>query len=108
MNNRMNNLLTRSKEYPKFVRTKACLVCKAEKVDAHHMEEVGMGNNSKKPSLRHFSCVPLCSEHHSIYHSKGIAWFQKEFRVNLYREALSLLVEFGSGTETPFHHDRRV
>ncbi len=105
------DLLSQSKEYLDFIRVKPCLICGVYGVDAHHMEEIGTGNNSKKLSFRHFSAIPLCRVHHTLYHSPGITTFEVQFappgkRLHLYREALSLFLEWQSGISNPFHNDK--
>ena len=99
-----NDLLARSVDYPAFIRGKPCLVCGVDGVDAHHLEAVGMGNNRKRESYRHLTCVPLCREHHGEVHAIGLSMLGKD--VNPYREALPLLIEFLTGTPAPFHNDQ--
>lgn len=106
----MTDLLSQSKEYLAFIRTKDCLVC-GKPGEPDHLEEIGMGNNRKKSSYRHFSAVPLCRRHHDQRHQLNLTEFYQNYNDHslvLYREALSLFIEFLTGISTPFHNDRRV
>ena len=107
----MIDLLPRSLPYLEFIRGKPCLVCGKSGVDAHHLERVGAGNSRKRPSYRHFSTIALCRIHHTEIHQLGTSGFltkygQPGLRFDLYREALSLVIEFFSGQEQPFFRDK--
>jgi len=108
----MTDLLPVSLHYVDFIRGKPCLVC-GKPGEPDHLEEVGMGNNRKKPSMRHFSCVSLCRVHHSARHQLGLVEFQTKYAppgttLNLYREALASLLGYLSGIPRPFHNDRQI
>lgn len=107
----MSDLLAKSLEYAAFIRLKPCLVCGSEKVDAHHMVLIGRGK-SNAPSYKHFSTVPLCREHHTLWHSPGRKDFEIQFappgkpRLNLFKEALAFFIEWQTGTPQPWFRDK--
>ena len=70
------------------------------------MVAIGMGGNRKKESLRHYSCVNFCRLHHILYHQKGREWFEAEFNIEIWKHVASLILEFISGIEAPFHNDK--
>ena len=98
-----------------FVRSKPCSVkspdCKGP-IIAHHMVPVGSGNNRKRASYRHLSAIPLCDEfHHTHFHNMTYEEFQTEFstpgkRVDLFKIALSLMIEDIFGRSEPFFNDQ--
>ena len=97
-----------------FTRDHDCSVKSADcfgRVQAHHMVAVGSGNNRLKPSLRHFTAVPLCVKHHAEYHNRGYSGFQTEFsapgeRIDLFKLALSLTIEDLFNAPQPFFRDK--
>lgn len=36
-----------------------------EKAEPHHLMKIGMGNNRKNPTVRHYTAIPLCRQHHT-------------------------------------------
>ena len=75
-----------SLEYLDHIRSLPCLGpveegsyrgCKRE-AEPHHLRAVGMGNNRKKPSVQHYTAIPLCREHH--LHIKALGWRECELR----------------------------
>jgi len=77
----------------------------------HHLQAVGTGNNRKKPSLRHFTVVPLCAFHHEKYHSLGYSGFQTKFsakgeRIDLFKIALSLTLADIFDRNQPYYDDK--
>ena len=70
---------------------RGCLVCGILAVDLDHLEAIGMGGNRKKPSLKHYTCVPLCRLHHTERHHIGIPRFEDKYKINLWKEAFRLL-----------------
>jgi len=107
----MTDLLANSRDYLDFIRTKPCLVCGSETVDAHHLVIMGRGKSARS-SYRHFSAVPLCREHHTLWHSPGNDDFEIKFappgkpRLNLFKEALAFFIEWQTGVEQPFFRDK--
>jgi len=80
-----------SLKYLDYIRGCTCLVCFAPSPDPDHLEAIGMGGNRKKPTLKHFSCIPLCRKHHTERHSLGIFRFEDKYKINLWKEAFRLL-----------------
>ena len=55
-----------------------CLVC-GKKADLHHCDAVGMGyNRETKPQIGAM-VMPLCREHHTVYHAYGATEFEKRY-----------------------------
>ena len=81
-------------EYIKWIKGKECLICWKPNPDPDHLEAIGLGGNRKKPTLKHFSCIPLCRIHHSERHSTGNTDFQKKYGINLWKEAFKLFREY--------------
>ena len=84
----------KSLEYIDYIRDQECLVCFKSFVDPDHLEAIGMGGNRKKPSLKHYSCIPLCRIHHTERHSLGLPRFEKKYKINLWKEAFRILRKF--------------
>lgn len=78
----------KNKRYEAYVRGLKCLVCDSEEPDPHHVYR--RGND--------YSCVPLCREHHSIFHSRGRDFFEREFNLDLDHEIINLMSEFIDGS----------
>ena len=84
-----------SLEYVGWIKSdKECLICFAPNPDPDHLEAIGMGGNRKKPTLKHYTCIPLCRLHHSERHSIGNTEFEAKYKVNLWKEAFKLLREY--------------
>ena len=85
-----------TKDYIKFIKSHFCLICAKSPVDADHLETIGMGNNrnSKSSSLKNYSCIPLCREHHSERHNIGSHKFEHKHSINLYKEAFNLIRKY--------------
>ena len=49
---------------------KKCAVC-GRHADLHHVDAVGMGNDRNKVNHIGRKCLPLCREHHSLWHQMG-------------------------------------
>ena len=80
-----------SLDYLEYIKTKPCLVC-SKKAEPHHLLNIGMGRDRKKPLREHYTAIPLCRADHIEIHSIGI----KRFSVNLdvWKEAFNLLLEY--------------
>jgi hypothetical protein len=57
--------------------------------EAAHLQVLGKGIKASD-----FLTVPLCSRHHGIQHSLGIATFQLQYGINLWQIATHLLVRW--------------
>ena len=94
---------TFSEEYLEYIKLQPCCVTGTNvSVDAHHLEAVGMGQNRKKPSQKHFTTVPLSRELHTEVHAIGLNKFQEKYNVQLWQEAYYyfakwLLTRIGKG-----------
>ena len=80
-----------SLEYVGWIKGKECLICFAPNPDPDHLEAIGMGGNRKKPTLKHYTCIPLCRLHHTERHAMGNTEFQAKYKINLWKEAFKLL-----------------
>lgn len=101
------HFLQQTEAHLDLVRSKPCAIynCRATKIFAAHLEPVGMGNNRKKPSLRHYSAVPLCSPHH--WEQEGnTPTFEAMYGISLWRYAQQLMVETLTGVEACWKNDR--
>ena len=69
-----------------------CSACYKEgKMDAHHINSIGMGRNRKNQLREHYSAIPLCRICHQEYHKIGKKTFEFKHDINLYETAFSLL-----------------
>ena len=84
-----------TERYIRFIRSISCIVCGGSPVDPDHLQHRGMGGAGKggtaTGTVLDYSCIPLCRVHHSERHSLGINGFEKKYRLNLWREAFTLL-----------------
>jgi len=83
-----------SLKYLDYIRGCYCLICFSENPDPDHLEAIGMGGNRKKPTLKHYSCIPLCRLHHTERHAVGTTEFEAKYKINLWKEAFKLLREY--------------
>ena len=83
-----------SLKYLDYIRGCYCLICFSEKPDPDHLEAIGMGGNRKKPTLKHYTCIPLCRLHHTERHAIGTTEFEAKYKINLWKEAFKLLREY--------------
>jgi len=58
-----------------------------EPADRHHLEEVGMGRNRKKPMYEHFLIGHLCRNHHVELDQIGEKKFSEKYNINLWKYA---------------------
>ena len=72
-----------------FVRSKTCSACGATAPDPHHLRTRGAGGSDR-------TCVPLCREHHSEWHTIGPSAFEEKYRVNLWQINATQLAEYFS------------
>ena len=80
-----------SLKYLDYIRGCYCLICFSESPDPDHLEAIGMGGNRKKPTLKHYTCIPLCRLHHTERHAIGIPRFEAKYKINVWKEAFKLL-----------------
>jgi hypothetical protein len=92
----MNNKLIEecSLEYIDFIREKACCVSGKSVADPHHLIAIGMGQNRKNPSAKHFTCIPLSREMHTELHKMGTQAFEIKYNISLWQEAYYLFISF--------------
>lgn len=83
--------MVNTKDYIKYIKSKHCLICGSNVVDPDHLQHIGMGGDRTKQSIKDFSCVPLCREHHTERHNLGTDRFEQEYNINLWKEAFYLL-----------------
>ena len=86
-----------SLKYLDYIRGCCCLICFSEKPDPDHLEAIGMGGNRRKPTLKHYSAIPLCRLHHSERHSLGTTRFEDKYKINLWKEAFKKLRDYHNG-----------
>ena len=82
-----------TKSYIKYIKSIPCLVCGHRPVDPDHLSHRGSAGKGKTitGTILDYSCVPLCRIHHSERHSSGLKKFQERYRINLWKEAHTLL-----------------
>ena len=83
-----------SLKYLDYIRRCYCLICFSENPDPDHLEAIGMGGNRKKPTLKHYTCIPLCRLHHTERYAIGTTEFEAKYKINLWKEAFKLLREY--------------
>ena len=86
-----------SLKYLDYVRGLYCLVCFTSSPDPDHLEAIGMGGNRKKPTLKHYSAIPLCRLHHTERHALPLKEFEDKYKINLWKEAFKKLREYYEG-----------
>lgn len=89
-------------KYLDHIRTIDCLIC-FEPSEAHHLKQIGMGNNRSKPSPKHYSAVPLCTKHHQEFHAKGIKRFEEEYQINLWKNTNRIISGYLYDIEKKVH-----
>ncbi len=87
-------------KHARWIRGFCCVACKAigqidapagdprRKIEAAHVRTGTDGATALKPSS--WWLIPLCGPHHSRQHTIGEAAFEKEFGIDMKREALML------------------
>ena len=83
-----------SLKYINYIKKQYCLICFMQPVDPDHLEAIGMGGNRKKPSEKHYTCIPLCRTHHTERHSLGLKRFESKYKINLWKESFRKLREY--------------
>ena len=83
-----------SLKYLDYIRGCTCLICFASSPDPDHLEAIGMGGNRKKPTLKHYSAIPLCRLHHTERHALPLKEFEDKYKINLWYECFRLLREY--------------
>ena len=87
-----------TKDYIKYIRSNGCRVCGKFPVDPDHLEARGMGGAGKgctvTNTLKDFSCIPLCRNHHTERGSLGNEKFQNKYRINVWKAAPQLIVSY--------------
>ena len=72
---------------------KDCCLC-GRSGELHHLDNIGMGRDRKKPLKEHYSVIGLCRLHHTEIHTIGVRNFEDRYGVNLWREAHSRLIDW--------------
>tara|TARA_R110000824_G_scaffold174345_1_gene352456 strand:- start:128 stop:409 length:282 start_codon:yes stop_codon:yes gene_type:complete len=88
-----------SLEYLNYVRGLYCLICFTPNPDPDHLEAIGMGGNRKKPTLKHFSAIPLCRLHHTERHALPLKEFEDKYKINLWYECFRTLRGYYEGKD---------
>lgn len=74
----------RCESHLRWLRGHVCLCHKtgecSERMEAHHVREGHLGMSTKPNDSEG---VPLCSNHHSELHNKGVQTFEAKYRLNL-------------------------
>jgi len=87
--------LVKTDDYIKYIRSNGCRVCGRFPVDPDHLEARGMGGAGKggtvTNTIKDFSCIPLCRVHHTERGSLGNEKFEKQYRINVWKDAFRLL-----------------
>ena len=83
-----------SLNYLDRIRQKPSCVDFAEPAEPHHLLAIGMGNNRKDHSEKHYSSIPLTRYQHTLLHQRGRIAFEQMYHINLWQEAFKLLLEY--------------
>lgn len=59
---------------------KKCAIC-GKNGEIHHVDAIGMGNDRKTVDDSDYSKICLCRTHHTIAHQRGMAEFEKMYKV---------------------------
>ncbi len=78
------------KEYLDYVRSLPCLIS-GKAADPHHLKA---GRRRSRERVEDYMIVPLFRQYHSELHQIGPAQFEKKYNINLYKEALLILVKW--------------
>lgn len=92
--------LEQSHDFIAYTRTLSCTVCGANS-DAAHLIPVGMGNDRRKPSMRHFTVINLCREHHMWQEDHTDQEFFDEYGVDLWKLLASNLIGWMVSPDNP-------
>lgn len=89
--------VARNWKYRAWIRSLPCLVCGCERSEAAHTGSDG----GMRLKASDYSCVPLCSEHHTLgqysYHRLGREVFAAQFELNLTVMVRFLNLQFREG-----------
>lgn len=83
-----------SEDYLEYVRDQPCTICRAPADDPHHLTHRGSGGSD-------YTAIPLCRGHHREVHSNGLQQVERDYRVNLWRQAHRLLQRYLEQVDTP-------
>ena len=85
-----------TEDYLSFIREQPyCSFCYTKgPVEPHHIKQIGMGRNRKKPLIEHYSAVPVCRICHSEYHSLGMKIYSIKHQVNVFEIAHYYLTKY--------------
>ncbi len=75
-----------------WIRALGCLVCNDRPSDPHHYPTVGAGGTAK-------DLTPLCSYHHTQFHTQGPETFQRTYGLDLKAESARLWAQNGGNDE---------
>ena len=83
-------------EYLQYLREQEhCSLCyKETPTEPHHIDQIGMGRDRKKPLRRHYTAIPVCRHCHTEYHNLGKKMYSIKHQVNPYEIALYYLSKF--------------
>lgn len=84
----------RDEKYKAFVRREECAVCPRDS-QHHHLETGGMGMKGDDRLASN-----LCAIHHRELHDKGRKWFEREYKINLYRNGFRMYLRYQDQQET--------
>jgi len=78
-------------KYLEYIRKQPCLLCGERRVDADHLETIGMGGDRRKRTQKDLTCIPLCRKHHQERHAIGNEKVRQKYYIDVWREAFNLL-----------------
>ena len=74
---------------------KHCSLCHKQKpIEPHHIDQIGMGRDRKKPLREHYTAIPVCRQCHTEYHDLGKNRYCSKHQVNPYEIALYWVSRF--------------
>ena len=83
-------------EYLQYLREQEhCSLCyKETPTEPHHIDQIGMGRDRKKPLREHYTAIPVCRICHTEYHNLGKKMYSIKHQINPYEIALYYLSKF--------------
>tara|TARA_Y100000401_G_scaffold38325_1_gene28929 strand:+ start:19104 stop:19409 length:306 start_codon:yes stop_codon:yes gene_type:complete len=89
-------LMYKTHKYLEYLREQThCSLCyKETPIEPHHIDQIGMGRDRKKPLRVHYTAIPVCRPCHDEYHRLGKKMYSIKHQINPYEIALYHLSKF--------------
>ena len=83
----------KSTDYLKYIRKQPCIISGRE-AEPHHLKAIGMGRNRKRQLPEHYTAIPLARNYHAEVHQIGERAFELKYKINLWKTAYKLLIDW--------------